>query len=195
MARAIACPQKPPSAFAKYCAVDAAFADGHAAEVPEGTTLILPGVLAIIQPGPASFSTLGTSMPTLLALRRANGRLLAKRAVLRDAGERDALEQLLGRIGGALDGRWDHVDVPASFAPQVAALTDGELDPFERSGDSWWPVDLDGLELRRAGDHWMAVGTPEGPNGRHVVSIFADRLKVLGAKEKSPQTIRVLHLK
>ena len=33
------------------------------------------------------------------------------------------------------------------------------------------------------------------PDGRHVVAVYADHLKLLGPKDKSPQSVRVLHLK
>jgi hypothetical protein len=195
MARSIRCPQRLPSDFAKFCAVADAFDHGTAPEIPEGAALLLAGEIATIQPGPPSVATLGTSTPVVLVLRRSGPRVLVKQYVLRDPGIRDAIETALGRIGGALDGRWDHVDLPAAFTSQLAPLANAPLDPLERSGDSYWPVDRDGFELRRAGDHWMAIGAPEGPAGRHFVSVYVDHVKVLTPSERSPQTVHVLHIK
>lgn len=102
---------------------------------------------------------------------------------------------MLGRIGKAIDGKWDHVEVPAGFADQIGKLSAmAALDPFEEAGDAYWPKDLDGMELRRANGRWIAIGAPEGPTSRHVIMIFADKMKVLAPKDKSTQDIQILHL-
>jgi hypothetical protein len=190
--RAAPCPQALPSAFAKYCAHAADFPAAPAGDVPDGVR-VLVGLAAVLNPGPASVSTIGTSVPVALVLRgdrRGGG---VKQVVLRDPGDPRALSELLGRIGGVLDGRWDHVDVPAALGPQIEALRAGaELSSMERAGGSHWVVDSDTFEMRRANGRWLVIGGPEGPDGPHAVSMFVDELRVLDAKEQSPPTVQVL---
>lgn len=202
MARAIRCPQKSPSAFVPYCNVAARFASGTAAPIPEGKTLLLAGVAAFIAPSVAKggaagavVGTLGTSIPVVFALRNDDGGIRGKQTVLQPAVPEDQTDvaTAVGRIAGALDGKWDHVDMPAAFAPQIAALGEMTFDALEVSGGSYWPLDRDGMELRRAGDQWMLVAGI--PDGRRLVAVFTERMKILAADEKSPQTINVLRLK
>jgi hypothetical protein len=155
----------------------------------------LIGEAAIIAPGTPTMATLGTSMPVVLLLRRTGTALEAKQIALRDvAADRDAMPTVLGRIGKAIDGTWDHVDVPASLVDQVKAVSSVALDPMEESGGAYWPRDLDGMELRRANNHWILIGSPEGPAGRHVVAIFVDKVTLLSPKDKSDQKVSVVHL-
>lgn len=191
MARAIACPAKPPSAFGKYCKIAERFATGKAAVVPEGKTLLLPGIAAFILPGPPKVATtLGASIPVVLALRNEGGRITGKQTVLQASPPADPTElaTALARTAGAIEGKWDHVDMPAVFAEQIAALEATPFDALEVSGESYWPVARDGMELRRAGNQWMLVAGI--PDGRRLVALFADRITVLRPDEKSPQVIK-----
>lgn len=191
MARAIACPQKPPSVFGKYCKVAERFASGKAAVVPEGKTLLLAGIAAFILPGSPKPTTLGASILVVLALRNEGGRVTGKQTVLQAANptEQAELATALGRTANAIEGKWDHVDMPAVFAEQIAALEATPFDPLEAAGDSYWPVGRDGMELRRAGNQWMLVtGIPDE---RRLVAVFADRVKLLAPDEKSPQVVKV----
>jgi hypothetical protein len=193
MTRAIACPQKLPSTFTRFCVAAQDFSTGTAAELPEGDTLLV-GVGAIITPGAATVRTLGTEMPLVMRLQRTGASVSAKQIALRDPGDPDALPTVAARIGKTLDGKWDHVDVPAAFKRQLDDLATAALDPLEASGDSYWPKDLDGLELRRANGRWIGIGSPEGPTGRHVIMLFVDKHQVLAPKQQSPQQITVMHL-
>src|SRR4029079_11606442 len=100
-----------------------------------------------------------------------------KQIALRELpGERDAIPIVLGRIGKAIDGTWDHVDLTAGLAQQLPKIDRSALDPFDQAGGAYWPKDADGMELRRANGRWIMIGSPEGPEGRHVIVIFADKL-------------------
>jgi hypothetical protein len=50
------------------------------------------------------------------------------------------------------------------------------------------------MELRRANGRWILVAAPKGPEDVHIIGIFANKMKVLGPKEKSTQTITVVHI-
>ena len=193
MTQAIQCPQQAPSTFVRYCRAAEDFAAGTVSELAEGDTVIV-GEMSFIAPGPASMSTLGTPMPVAFLLRRAGSKVSAKQVVLQSK-DNDAMATLVARIGKTIDGKWDHVDVPATFADKVASLSSATLDPLDESDGALWPHEMDGMELRRAKGRWILVAAPEGVEGRHVIGIFADKHKVLGPKEKSPQTVTVLHMK
>ena len=189
--RAAPCPQQLPSVFVRYCRAADDFARGNIDALAEGDT-VLVGEMTIIQPGAPSFSTIGTGIPVAFLLRRTGHAYAAKQVVLQ--GDNDVTATLVGRIGKTIDGVWDHVDVPAAFADKIASLPTLALDPLDVADGALWPHDLDGMEMRRANGRWLLVGSPEGPEGRHVIGIFVDNHKVLGPKEKSPQKITVVHM-
>lgn len=192
MTRAIPCPQQAPSTFVRYCRAAEDFASGNVSELAEGDT-VLVGEMSIIETGPPSVRTLGTPMPVAFLLRR-NGRSVSAKEVVLQSKDNDAMATLVARIGKTIDGHWDHVDVPSTFADQVASLSTATMDPLDQSDGALWPHELNGMELRRAGGRWILVAAPDGEAGRHVIGIFADKHKVLGPKEKSPQKVTVLHL-
>jgi hypothetical protein len=193
MSRAIGCPQTLPSQLTRYCAAAHDFVTGTTDGLAEGDTLLV-GEVTFIQPGAPNVATLGTPMPVVLRLHRdgmsVGAKQLAFRAVPTD---KDALAVVTGRIGKAIDGKWDHVEVPASLSDQVNGFT-GATDPLEIADHAYWPKDMDGMELRRANGRWILVAAPKGPEDVHLIGIFADKMKVLGPKEKSTQTITVVHI-
>jgi hypothetical protein len=193
MARSVGCPAKAPSQFARWCVAASEFATGTSDGLADGEVVLI-GEAAIIEPGPPGMATLGTPRPVVLRLKRDGAKVSAAQRALRDVADADAMPIALGRIDHAIDGTWDHVDVPNALEPQLTAIAAAPLDPLELAGDAFWPQDLDGMELRRANGHWIAMGAPQGPDGIHVFMIFADKMRVLGPKEASPQTIKVLHL-
>lgn len=192
MTQSIQCPQQAPSTFVRYCRAADDFATGTAADLAEGDTVIV-GEMSIIKPGPANVSTLGTPMPVAFLLRRNGANVSAKQVVFQNK-DNDAMATLAARIGKTIDGKWDHVDVPAVFADQLNSLSTSALDSLDEADGALWPHDTDGMELRRANGRWLLVASPEGPDGLHVIGIFADKHKLLGPKEKSPQTVTVVHM-
>lgn len=193
MTQSIQCPQKAPSVFVSYCLAADDFASGTAADLAEGDTIIV-GEMAIIESGPPSLSTLGTPMPVAFLLRKEGTKVSAKEVVFQHKNN-DEVATLVARIGKTIEGKWDHVDIPAVFADQLTSLSTATLDPLELADGALWPQDLNGMELRRAKGRWILVAAPDGAEGRHVIGIFADKHKLLGPKEKSPQTVTVLHWK
>jgi len=193
MTKSIQCPQQAPSTFVRYCLAADDFASGNVSELAEGDTVIV-GEMSIIQPGEPSVATLGTPMPVAFLLRKEGTKVSAKQVVFQNKNN-DEMATLVARIGKTIDGKWDHVDVPAVFADQIKGLSAAALDPLDQSDGALWPHDMDGMELRRAKGRWLLVAAPEGPEGRHVIGIFADKHRVLAPKEKSPQTVTVVHWK
>lgn len=192
MTQAIQCPQKEPSAFVRYCQAADDFASGSVRDLAEGDTVIV-GEMTIIQPGQPSVATLGTPMPVAFLLRKEGTRVSAKQVVFQHK-DNDQMATLVARIAKTIEGKWDHVDVPAVFAAQIKGLLIATLDPLDEADGALWPHDTDGMELRRAKGRWILVAAPEGPDGRHVIGIFADKHRVLGPNEKSPQTVTILRL-
>ena len=192
MTQSIQCPQQAPSTYVRYCLAADDFAAGTASDLAEGDTIIV-GEMSIIKPGPATVGTLGTPMPVAFLLRRAGTSVSAKQVVFQNK-DNDAMATLAARIGKTIDGKWDHVDVPAVFADQLNGLSTAAVDPLDQADGALWPEGTDGMELRRAKGRWILVASPKGPKNRHVLGIFVDKHNLLGPKEKSPQTITVLHL-
>jgi hypothetical protein len=178
--------------FARYCEAANDFVTGTTDGLAEGDTLLV-GEVTFIQPGAPSVSTLGTPTPVLLRLHREGTVVGAKQLVFRDvAADKDALAVLTGRIGKVIDGKWDHVEVPAGLADQIKAFT-GPTDPLEVADHAYWPKDLDGMELRRANGRWILLAAPKGPDDIHIIGMFADKMNVLGPRDKPTQAITVLH--
>ena len=159
-----------------WCIPARGYAGGSAAPIAEGDQVLIGLTLELEVGQPVARALTERVSLASLALRSAGGRVTGKIQAIRPSnpGEERELGAAVASVAATLKGMAPRAAVSPGLMGYLATLPARATYPLTQGAQGWTLAGASDAELRRVGEHLVAIETPRSGRGIFV-SVFTDR--------------------